>query len=208
MDIKKLIESDGGFKDFLHNVLQEEASQDGDEDLGQFGDMSAQDLYDYLRDNYDYDDDTLMSAFGIDDDSMDNDYWQSPDNPTAADKFLRKKAAEEEREFHTDVDGDGNIDMTAVDKDGDGDADEVTVKKGKGSAKAERTKSSILDDYYKAETPEEIDIRKMLGVGGKFKPETKEEQEMLDSTGTVSDSDESDDSSWADIVGALKDRRY
>lgn len=166
--------NDKDFAAYLRDILNEEASQDGEDDMSQFDNMSAKDIYEYLLSNYDYDDDELHQQFSM----------------------------------ATDVDGDGNIDLTAEDSDGDGDVDKVDVKEGKGSVKAGRVKSSILDDDYKTETPEEIDIRKALGVGGKFKPETKEEQSMLDSTGTVTDSDESDDSSWADIVGALKDYRY
>ena len=53
-----------------------------------------------------------------------------------------------------------------------------------------------------------MEIRKELGVGGKFKPETPEEHAMtdIDSTGTVEDKD--DNSSWNDIIGALSERRF
>lgn len=109
--------------------------------------------------------------------------------------------------FLDDANNDGDIDVMGSDTDGDGNPDKLAIDaKGekekidsanivesvvnKAKADAKNTfipgpNDNILGDDFKAETPEEIDIRKALGVGGEFKPETPEEEALLglDSTG-------------------------
>ena len=72
----------------------------------------------------------------------------------------------------TDVDGDNNIDAVEKDVDGDGDSDISEVKSGKGSRKAKEYEES----------------------------ENDEDKHALDSTGTISDTDDDD---WDDVKGAL-----
>ena len=184
---------------FLKDFVSEESKADGDEEEANFDGLTSQDLVDYLKDVYDYDEDELAKLY---DDYLNGNGEFSSDtthNP------IEKK---QETKMAMDVDGDGNIDMTATDKDGNGKPEEIDVKDGKGEVKAKATAKTIVDDDYKAETPEEVEIRKELGVGGKFKPDTPEEHIMtdIDSTGTVEDKD--NDSSWNDIIGALSERRF
>lgn len=184
---------------FLKDFVSEESKADGDEEEANFDGLTSQDLVDYLKDVYDYDEDELAKLY---DDYLNGNGEFSSDtthNP------IEKK---QETKMAMDVDGDGNIDMTANDKDGNGKPEEIDVKDGKGEVKAKATAKTIVDDDYKAETPEEVEIRKELGVGGKFKPDTPEEHIMtdIDSTGTVEDKD--NDSSWNDIIGALSERRF
>lgn len=109
--------------------------------------------------------------------------------------------------FLDDANNDGDIDVMGSDTDGDGNPDKIAIDaKGekekidaanivesmvnKAKADAKNTfipgpEDNILSNDFKAETPEEVDIRKALGVGGAFKPETPEEEALLglDSTG-------------------------
>ena len=184
---------------FLKDFISEESKADGDEEDVNFDGLTSQDLIDYLKDVYDYNEDELAKLY---DDYLNGTGEFSVDiksNPTEN---------KQETKMAMDVDGDGNVDMTATDKDGNGKPEEVDVKDGKGEIKAKATAKTIVDDDYKAETPEEVEIRKELGVGGKFKPDTPEEHAMtnIDSTGTVEDKD--DNSSWNDIIGALSERRF
>ncbi len=178
---------------FLKDFVSEESKADGDEEETNFDGLTSQDLVDYLKDVYDYDEDELVKLY--------DDYLNGNGE-------FKPITAEQETKMAMDVDGDGNIDMTATDKDGNGKPEEIDVKDGKGEVKARATAKTIVDDDYKAETPEEVEIRKELGVGGKFKPDTPEEHAMadIDSTGTVEDKD--DNSSWNDIIGALSERRF
>lgn len=184
---------------FLKDFVSEESKADGDEEEANFDGLTSQDLIDYLKDVYDYDEDELVKLY--------EDYLNGNGEFSFGATFnpIENK---QETKMAMDVDGDGNVDMTATDKDGNGKPEEVNVKDGKGEIKAKATAKTIIDDDYKAETPEEVEIRKELGVGGKFKPDTPEEHAMtdIDSTGTVEDKD--DDSSWNDIIGALSERRF
>lgn len=184
---------------FLQDFISEESKADGDDEEANFDGLNTQDLIDYLKDVYDYDEDELVKLY--------EDYLNGDGEFRLPDDF-KPIAAEQETKMAMDVDGDGNIDMTATDKNSNGKPEEVDVKDGKGEIKAKATAKAITDDDYKAETPEEVEIRKTLGVGGKFKPETPEEHAMtdIDSTGTVEDKD--DNSSWSDIIGALSERRF
>mgnify|MGYP002515460725 FL=1 len=185
---------------FLKDFVAEESRADGDDEEVNFDGLTSRDLVDYLKDVYDYDEDELVKLY--------EDYLNGDGEFRLPDDF-KPITTEQETKMAMDVDGDGNIDMTAIDKDSNGKPEEVEVKDGKGKIKANAVKKAITDDDYKAETPEEVEIRKELGVGGKFKPETPEEHAIadIDSTGTVEDKS-SDDSSWNDIIGALTERRY
>lgn len=184
---------------FLKDFISEESKADGDEENVNFDGLTSQDLIDYLKDVYDYDEDELVKLY--------EDYLNG-NGEFSFDATFNPIEKKQETKMAMDVDGDGNVDMTATDKDGNGKPEEVDVKDGKGEIKAKATAKTIVDDDYKAETPEEVEIRKELGVGGKFKPDTPEEHAMtdIDSTGTVEDKD--DDSSWNDIIGALSERRF
>lgn len=180
-------------RSFLKDFVSEESKADGDEEEANFDGLTSQDLIDYLKEVYDYDEDELVKLY--------EDYLNGNGE-------FKPITAEQETKMSMDVDGDGNIDMTATDKDGNGKPEEIDVKDGKGEIKAKATAKTIVDDDYKAETPEEVEIRKELGVNGKFKPDTPEELAMvdIDSTGTVEDKDDS--SSWNDIIGALSEQRF
>lgn len=184
---------------FLKDFISEESKADGDEENVNFDGLTSQDLIDYLKDVYDYDEDELVKLY--------EDYLNG-NGEFSFDATFNPIEKKQETKMAMDVDGDGNVDMTATDKDGNGKPEEVDVKDGKGEIKAKATAKTIVDDDYKAETPEEVEIRKELGVGGKFKPDTPEEHAMtnIDSTGTVEDKD--DNSSWNDIIGALSERRF
>ena len=184
---------------FLKDFVSEESKADGDEENVNFDGLTSQDLIDYLKDVYDYDEDELVKLY--------EDYLNG-NGEFSFDATFNPIEKKQETKMAMDVDGDGNVDMTATDKDGNGKPEEVNVKDGKGEIKAKATAKTIIDDDYKAETPEEVEIRKELGVGGKFKPDTPEEHAMadIDSTGTVEDKD--DNSSWNDIIGALSERRF
>ncbi len=184
---------------FLKDFVSEESKADGDDEEANFDGLTSQDLIDYLKDVYDYDEDELTKLY---------DDYLNGNGEFSLDITSNPSENKQETKMAMDVDGDGNIDMTATDKDGNGKPEEIDVKDGKGEIKAKATAKTIVDDDYKAETPEEVEIRKELGVGGKFKPDTPEEHAMvdIDSTGTVEDKD--DDSSWNDIIGALSERRF
>ena len=184
---------------FLKDFVSEESKADGDEENVNFDGLTSQDLIDYLKDVYDYDEDELVKLY--------EDYLNG-NGEFSFDATFNPIEKKQETKMAMDVDGDGNVDMTATDKDGNGKPEEIDVKDGKGEIKAKATAKTIVDDDYKAETPEEVEIRKELGVGGKFKPDTPEEHAMtnIDSTGTVEDKD--DNSSWNDIIGALSERRF
>lgn len=184
---------------FLKDFISEESKADGDEENVNFDGLTSQDLIDYLKDVYDYGEDELVKLY--------EDYLNG-NGEFSFDATFNPIENKQETKMAMDVDGDGNVDMTATDKDGNGKPEEVNVKDGKGEIKAKATAKTIVDDDYKAETPEEVEIRKELGVGGKFKPDTPEEHAMtdIDSTGTVEDKD--DNSSWNDIIGALSERRF
>lgn len=184
---------------FLKDFISEESKADGDEENVNFDGLTSQDLIDYLKDVYDYNEDELVKLY--------EDYLNG-NGEFSFDATFNPIEKKQETKMAMDVDGDGNVDMTATDKDGNGKTEEVNVKDGKGEIKAKATAKTIIDDDYKAETPEEVEIRKELGVGGKFKPDTPEEHAMtdIDSTGTVEDKD--DNSSWNDIIGALSERRF
>lgn len=183
---------------FLKDFVSEESKADGDEEEANFDGLTSQDLIDYLKDVYDYDEDELVKLY--------EDYLNG-NGEFSFDATFNPIEKKQETKMAMDVDGDGNVDMTATDKDGNGKPEKIDVKDGKGEIKAKATAKTIVDDDYKAETPEEIEIRKELGVGGKFKPDTPEEHAMtdIDSTGTVEDKD---DDSWNDIIGALSERRF
>ena len=184
---------------FLKDFVSEESKADGDEENVNFDGLTSQDLIDYLKDVYDYDEDELVKLY---------EYYLNGNGEFSFDATFNPIEKKQETKMAMDVDGDGNVDMTATDKDGNGKPEEIDVKDGKGKIKAKATAKTIVDDDYKAETPEEVEIRKELGVGGKFKPDTPEEHAMtkIDSTGTVEDKD--DNSSWNDIIGALSERRF
>ena len=126
---------------------------------------------DFEYDNYDdLDDDALL-------DKIKSDYEY---DESELDDILSKWDSEED---HTnkeyDVDADGNVDLEMQDIDADGKSDLAAVKTGKGSKTAKDTAEIIFDSEDE---------------------ENGEDKHTLDSTGTVSDTDDDD---WDDVKGAL-----
>lgn len=85
-----------------------------------------------------------------------------------------------------DVDSDGNSDATIIDEDGDGDTDVAIIEKGKGSDTAEGAAKTIM-------------------AGEDEDEDEDDDKETIDSTGTVSDTDDDD---WEDVKNALTSIKY
>ena len=128
---------------------------------------------DFEYDNYDdLDDDALLNKIKADHGYEDDEL----------DSIYDVWDSEADADENIDVDGDGNKDLEIFDVNADGKPDLAAVKSGKGSKTAEGTAKTILDADDEEEKSEDDD------------------KHTLDSTGTVSDTDDDD---WDDIKDTL-----